>query len=250
MKSWMLAGIALGCLALGPGCDDRSSDSSDVVVAQSQNGETVALAKGDVLVVELAGNPTTGYEWTVAQIDSAYLRLAGSTYTADSSAIGSGGTYVFRFESLRTGRTVLGLVYRRAWETTAADQTFTLTVDVRAADGNSPNSTSLENSRWKLAAWSASALDPADFDITAEFAAGRIGGRAAVNSYGGDYSAAADGGFSVGALAMTEMAGDPAAMQAESLYLSLLAQADRWRMAQAQLVLSAAAQDLLIFQAQ
>ena len=248
MKSWMLAGIALGCLALGPGCDDRSSDSSAVVVAQSQNGETVALAKGDVLVVELAGNPTTGYEWTVAQIDSAYLRLAGSTYTADSSAIGSGGTYVFRFEFLRAGRTVLGLVYRRAWETTAADQMFTLTVDVRAADGDSPSTASLENSSWILAAWSAGSLDPADFDITAEFADGRIGGRAAVNSYGGDYSAAANGGFSVGALAMTEMAGEPAAMQAESLYLSLLAQADRWRVAQAQLVLSAAAQDLLIFQ--
>lgn len=106
----------------------------------------------------------------------------------------------------------------------------------------------LENTRWKLAAWSASSLDPADFDITAEFADGRIGGRAAVNSYGGDYSAAANGGFSVGALAMTEMAGEPAAMQAESLYLSLLAQADRWHVAQAQLVLSAAAQDLLIFQ--
>ena len=87
----------------------------------------------------------------------------------------------------------------------------------------------------------------ADFEITAEFAAGRIGGRSAVNSYGGDCSASADGEFSVGALAMTEMAGEPAAMQAESLYLSLLAQARRWRIANAQLVLSADAQDLLIF---
>lgn len=249
MKPWMLVGTVCAGLAGAWGCGDSSADSDEAfVVGQDRNGQTIELAVGTPLAVELAGNPTTGYEWTVAQIDSAYLRLAGSTYTADSSAIGSGGTYVFRFESLRAGRTVLGLVYRRAWETTAADQTFTLTVDVRAAVGDSPSTASLENSRWKLAAWSAGSLDPADFDITAEFADDRIGGRAAVNSYGGDYSAAADGRFSVGALAMTEMAGEPAAMQAESRYLSLLAQADRWRVAQAQLVLSAAAQDLLIFQ--
>ena len=116
-----------------------------------------------------------------------------------------------------------------------------------ADDDAAPGAASLADTRWRLAAWSASARDPADFEITAEFAAGRIGGRSAVNSYGGDCSASADGEFSVGALAMTEMAGEPAAMQAESLYLSLLAQARRWRIANAQLVLSAGAQDLLIF---
>ena len=116
-----------------------------------------------------------------------------------------------------------------------------------ADDDAAPGAASLADTRWRLAAWSASARDPADFEITAEFAAGRIGGRSAVNSYGGDCSATADGEFSVGALAMTEMAGEPTAMQAESLYLSLLAQARRWRIASAQLVLSADAQDLLIF---
>ena len=105
----------------------------------------------------------------------------------------------------------------------------------------------LENTRWKLAAWSAGSPDPAGFDVTADFADGRIGGRSGVNSYGGDYSASADGDFSVGALAMTEMAGDPAAMQVESLYLALLVQADRWRRANGQLVLSGAEQDLLLF---
>lgn len=112
---------------------------------------------------------------------------------------------------------------------------------------NGSSADALEGTRWKLAAWSASSLDPAGFDITADFADGRIGGRSAVNSYGGDYSASASGAFSLGALAMTEMAGEPAAMQAESLYHSLLGQADRWRLADGQLVLSGAGQDLLIF---
>ena len=49
-------------------------------------------------------------------------------------------------------------------------------------------------------------------------------------------------------LAMTEMAGEPDAIRAESLYLGLLAQARHWRAADSQLVLSDDSQDLLIFQ--
>ena len=116
------------------------------------------------------------------------------------------------------------------------------------SSGASP--AALEGSPWKLAAWSVSSLDPADFEITADFADGRISGRSAVNSYGGDCSASADGSFSVGPVAMTEMAGEPAAMQAESLYHALLAQSRHWRIAGSQLVLSAGSQDLLVFQPQ
>ena len=173
MKSWMLAGIVLCCFSLFLGCDDSSADP--LVVSQSQNGGTVALAKGETLAVELAGNPTTGYEWTIAQLDAAFLRLVDSSYSADSSAIGSGGTFVFRFEALQSGNTTLGLVYRRSWESTAADQAFTLSVDIHGA-ADPAASSRLENTRWKLAAWSASSLAPAEFDLTADVAGGRISG--------------------------------------------------------------------------
>ena len=121
---------------------------------------------------------------------------------------------------------------------------FPLGCDDHSSDASSA---ALEGSPWKLAAWSVRSLDPAGFEITADFADGRIGGRSAVNAYGGDYSASSDGSFSVGLVAMTEMAGEPAAMQAESLYHSLLAQARHWRIADSQLILSDGSQDLLIF---
>lgn len=248
MKSWLITALALFGFAFVLGCDDSSADSGAIVVSQAQNGGTIAPAAGETFTVQLAGNPTTGYEWTVAQIDAAYLRLADSSYAADSSAVGSGGVYTFQFETLQPGATTLGLVYRRSWETTAADQAFTLTVNIQSAAADDDNSSaSLENTQWQLAAWSASSLDPAGFDITADFAGGRIGGRSAVNTYGGDYSASPAGAFAVGLVAMTEMAGEPAAMQAESLYHSLLGQASQWRRANGQLILSANAADLLIF---
>lgn len=244
MKRWMFSGMIL-FLSLLVGCDDRSADA--LVVTQSQDGETVELAKGETLTVELAGNPTTGYEWTIARIDAAFLRLADSSYSPDSSAIGSGGRYAFRFEALNAGATSLGLVYRRSWEPSDADPTFTLAVNIQGGTDD-PAAASLNGTTWRLVGWSASSLDPADFNITAAFADGQISGRSAVNSYGGPCSVSPSGAFSIGALTMTEMAGDENSMRAESLYHNLLAQARRHRIVQNQLVLANAdGQDLLIF---
>ena len=131
MKRWILAGLAGAGLALAFGCDDSSADSAAIVVDSSQNGGAIALATGATFAVELAGNPTTGYEWTVSQADPAFLRLVESTYAPDSSAIGSGGLYTFRFETLQPGTTPLTLLYRRSWETTPSDQTFSLTLRIQ-----------------------------------------------------------------------------------------------------------------------
>ncbi len=252
MKRWMLAGFTLLAFAPFAGCDDSSGNGSaaTVTVTQAQNGGTVALAVGETLVVQLAGNPTTGYEWTIATIDAAFLQALGSTYAADSDALGAGGTYTFRFRAMQAGTTTLALAYRRAWEP-AAIETFTLAVNIQDAGTDTDSeANTLEGTRWKLAAWSASSLDPARFDITANFAGGQISGHSAVNSYSGDYAATAEGVFSTGALAATLMAGEPDAMQAESLYLALLQQARRWRSTGGQLILSGGTQDLLIFNPQ
>lgn len=82
----------------------------------------------------------------------------------------------------------------------------------------------LEDTSWRLMSWSDPATSPAEFTITASFAEGRISGTAAVNSYSGE---CAVGGikFSPGAIARTEMAGPPEAMEAESVYFELLEQA-------------------------
>lgn len=242
MKIWMPIGTVLAVL-LFAGCGDSSTDSAaDAVTAtQAQNGSTVTLAKDAILSVILAGNPTTGYQWTVVENNPALLQPLEPVYEPDSDAIGSGGLYTFRFKAIQEGQGRLRMAYGRSWEA-APIQKFTLDVNVQA-----DSVATLDGTRWALAAWSASSLDPAGFDVTADFARGQIGGRSAVNTYGGPFTAAADGTFAAGPLAMTEMAGEPAAMQAESLYHALLAQANRWRIAGGQLVLSKSAHDLLIF---
>ena len=97
-----------------------------------------------------------------------------------------------------------------------------------AAGGCGGSGPSLEGTSWSLTGWSISSQDPNDFTITAAFADGRIGGKSAVNTYGGPYTTGDDGAFSVGELASTMMAGPEPDMQAEAGYLTLLAAAKQY----------------------
>ena len=95
--------------------------------------------------------------------------------------------------------------------------------------GGSTSAASLAGTSWKLTGWSVSSQDPNDFTITAEFQDGRIGGKSAVNQYGGPYTAGDDGSFSVGELVSTMMAGPEPDMRAEQTYLKLLAEAKQFK---------------------
>jgi heat shock protein HslJ len=82
----------------------------------------------------------------------------------------------------------------------------------------------LEGTSWKLVRWSAGSPDPSGFTITASFERGQISGVAAVNSYSGECAVGARK-FVPGAIARTEMAGPPEAMEAEGVFFELLASA-------------------------
>ena len=95
-----------------------------------------------------------------------------------------------------------------------------------------------------------SSQDPADFTITAEFKDGRVGGKSAVNQYGGPYTAGDDGSLSVGDLVSTMMAGPEPDMRAEGAYLKLLAQAKSYKVSGDTLTLvDAGGNESLIFAA-
>jgi inhibitor of cysteine peptidase len=80
-------------------------------------GSTVELNSGDTLSLSLEGNPTTGYPWEIDSNDPAVMELAGEPeYNPDSEAIGSGGTYTFRFTAVAQGQVTLRLIYHRIFE--------------------------------------------------------------------------------------------------------------------------------------
>jgi len=73
-----------------------------------------------------------------------------------------------------------------------------------------------------LTGWSISSMNPADFNITAQFDAGTIAGTSAINSYGGAVTIGPGDAFKVGELVSTLMAGPDPEMRAESAYVELL----------------------------
>jgi len=230
----------------------RAKEVDEIVLDETDDGATVKVKVNDWFKVSLKGNPTTGYTWTaiIAEEDAAILRQVGEPVyvsdSADDAIVGVGGTYTFTFEALAAGEAVLKLEYARPWESEPPLQTFTATVQVETSPV--AGAAALDGTMWTLEAWSVSSLDPGDFEITAAFDDGRVSGKAAVNYYGGPYTADESGTFSVGVLVQTLMAGPEPAMQAESTFFELLKEARSYELDDGHLTLFAeGGSELLVF---
>ena len=87
---------------------------------------TVELIKarvGEPFTIALPSNPTTGYDWNT-DYDYALLKLESNQFERndkDALRMGSGGTSVFVFTPIGTGKTTIYFVYKRSWENIAAD---------------------------------------------------------------------------------------------------------------------------------
>jgi predicted secreted protein len=106
---------------------------SDIVIDQSDRGRTFEVTEGDLVLVRLAENPTTGYRWEMDAVDERILSLQCAEYSEEAEAgIGGGGTRTFSFEAESPGAVQIRLRLRRAWEPeeAAADQ-FAITIDVQ-----------------------------------------------------------------------------------------------------------------------
>ena len=103
--------------AAGPAVDVVPTEGGSVNLDKAANGSSVELAKGQMLVISLESNPTTGYSWEVVEPDEAVLRQVGEAeFTPQSDLIGASGVEVLRLEGTGAGKMTLKLVYHRPWE--------------------------------------------------------------------------------------------------------------------------------------
>jgi len=101
-----------------------------IVVLESDNGGSATISTEDTLQIALGGNPTTGYNWFTADVDSAVLVQVGDpAFDADSNLLGSPGVITLEFGPVAAGTTQLTLEYRPA-AGGAVGNTFTITVIV------------------------------------------------------------------------------------------------------------------------
>ena len=112
-------------------------EPEEVHVDEKDAGSQVELEQGQILVVTLESNPTTGYRWEQVENQESILQQMGEaefkpSETGEPPLVGAGGWEIFRFKAISAGQMTLQLVYHRSWEEGVEPlKTFSLQVVVR-----------------------------------------------------------------------------------------------------------------------
>jgi len=106
-----------------------------VEINEGNDGEQVELELGEILVVTLESNPSTGYRWEQPKNNKSILVQLGqaefkSSETSEPPIVGAGGWEIFRFKAVSAGQMTLELVYHRSWEDVEPLKTFSIQVAV------------------------------------------------------------------------------------------------------------------------
>ena len=97
-----------------------------IKLSEEDHGQQYEVSIGAEIFISLKANPTTGYTWTIATIDTTKVKQLGEIeFKPESKLLGAPGKQILRFQSIATGTTHLILLYLRPWEKgTAAQDTF------------------------------------------------------------------------------------------------------------------------------
>lgn len=128
-KYFLSAAAAAISVTIITGCMQAGSREAKKVI-EKDSGKTIEMRVGSSILVDLPGNPTTGYMWEVSSMDRAILQKIGDhKFSTNSNVIGAPGKVSMRFRVIGTGRTELVLAYRRSWEKNVAPaKTFSVKI--------------------------------------------------------------------------------------------------------------------------
>ena len=115
----MTHGLARFCIGLAFATHAIGVPGADIELGPGQAGEPVVVAKGDVLVVHVEGNASTGYRWErIDEGDGVLVQVRGAASPAprtERPVIGGPTRQSWRFRVDAPGESTLRLVYRQPW---------------------------------------------------------------------------------------------------------------------------------------
>jgi|AntDeeMinimDraft_5_1070356.scaffolds.fasta_scaffold45866_2 inhibitor of cysteine peptidase len=98
------------------------------IIDKSFHGKKIVAQKGDIIHVQLAENPTTGYLWKIKSHDDKHLHFIKKENEISGSEIGAGGMNTFYLEVISEGTSDLHLTHGNSWENDAID-TFNVSIE-------------------------------------------------------------------------------------------------------------------------
>ena len=91
-----------------------------VEIAKTDSGKHARVPVGQLILIRLPGNPTTGFQWRVAAVGGQSVRLLSEPKYVPAAnpggLVGAGGVFWFKFQAVAPGTTKIKLIYDRPWE--------------------------------------------------------------------------------------------------------------------------------------
>ena len=142
-------GVMIGSIVLGKpsGGGAKASGGRAINLGIADSGKTVKAGVGDLVLIKLASNPTTGFSWSAADLPKgSAVTLQSKKYLSASQMnaeirpmAGQGGQATFTYRVAKAGKATISLTYRRPWEKKAKPaRTFTVTIEASAAQAGGP----------------------------------------------------------------------------------------------------------------
>ena len=112
-------------------CDQEPANSG-IILTRTDSGKEINIPLNSFFKLQLSGNISTGSSWYVSNIDNNLLSQKGEpVYQDSSSGKGTGGLFIFAFNTSDHGRSELKLKYGREFEPqNPAVDSFSVTINV------------------------------------------------------------------------------------------------------------------------
>jgi len=104
----LLAAFLLGC---------RNQPQAPVKI--SDNSGTIVTKVGEIFMITLESNITTGYSWRLAELKPGIVEQVSNVYkpfNTQERIVGSGGVEEWTFKAVAKGNVAITLEYVRPWE--------------------------------------------------------------------------------------------------------------------------------------
>ena len=124
-------------------CSTTGADPQHYELTKADKGRTLHLKSGDIVTVQLASNPTTGFQWEFGTpaLDRKVVSLREDRFISPKGDLcGAPGKRSLSFQAEGPGRTDIRLIYVRPWEKNRPPaEEFSLSFEVEGGSGPDGN---------------------------------------------------------------------------------------------------------------